>query len=1023
MFQDYFNTISQLYSASDESSEHTYRAALENMLNGFLQEYVERRLIIKQEPRILETASRPDFKVVTPERLTIGLLETKKIGEDLKKVLRSSQLTKYKELSDNIIVTDYLHFYLLVKGEPVMDVQLFAEYNLSKKRYKLEPSRIEELKRLLLQFFNSEPETIYRTQTLATKLSEKARFLKNFSYSTLKADKDSESLLTGVFNAFKDTLLPQLSHKAFSDIYAQTVTYGLFLSALNCDEPREQLNINTAYYMLPTSFSLIKELFHSIENFPAEITWAVDEIISILKVTDFGAIKREFSEYRNKEQGFNDPFIYFYEDFLKQYDKSQRELRGVYYTPEPVVSFIIRSIRQVLIEKLNIKDAFISKNVTLLDFATGTGTFLLNAFKYALEDAEKIADKQTVNKILNERLIPNFFGFELLVAPYVVAHLKISEFFKELGYSVDENNRLNIFLTNTLSNHEPKPFAFMPQLSKEGKEANRIKNQDVLVIIGNPPYSVSSSNKSGFIADEKMDRYKEAVKDERNIQPLSDDYIKFIRFAHWKMESAEQGIIGIITNNSFIDGMLHRGMREELLKDFDEVYVLNLHGNTRISEKSPDGSKDENIFDIMQGVGISLFVKNKRSKNKSAKVYYQDLYGLRNAKQDYMMNNDIESVDWIELSPRSPEFFFKNKDLSLQSEYNKGIKLSEIFKSYSCGVVSSRDNLVVGINKPKLQKQIQDFYSMNKEEVIANFGLQDRTDWQIQKALDKGEFNQEETLEYSYRPFDTRYIHYDKNLITRNRFTVMKQMIGNNVGFCFTRIWSHAFKWSGVYVSGNIADYHLCGGQTYFAPLYLYNGDENGNGNGFDFRDPSHNRKANFKKEFAKFIREKYETKFTPEQILGYIYAILHSPIYRAKYFEFLKIDFPRIPFVDDETNFISLSEIGHELLEHHLCKKTYTHSYCKLYGESDNFKIEEIKYENEKLWINKERYFSRIPQEIWEYQIGGYQVLDKWLKERKKLSEPLTAEDIFHIINMVCAIDYTIEKTTTLQNITSEIF
>lgn len=610
MFQTYFKNIQKDYLVDSESSELTFRTHLQNLLSSFEKEYIKRNLTIKHEPTKQEDKGRPDFKITTKEQLTTGLIETKRIGENLKKILDSKQLERYKQLSENIIVTDYLHFYLIKKGEPTQDVQLFANYNLQNKKFKVEQTRIEELSRLFKLFFESRPETIYKTRDLALRLSEKAKFLREYCYVVLQDESDESNLIKGIYKAFKDSLIPTLDEKYFADIYSQTITYGLFLAALNCDDPLTELNKATAHSLLPDTFPLIKELFHQLDNFPSEIVWAVDEIISILKVTDMSAIKKEFAGYRSKGKGFNDPFIFFYEDFLRHYDPKQRKIRGVYYTPEPVVSFIVRSIESILKNKFEIQDGFLGQNVTVLDFACGTGTFLLNVFKQTLERARQIGDKDTINKVLNEQLINNFYGFELLVAPYVVAHLKISEYLKEQGYSIQPDKRLNIYLTNTLTNKEPESFPIMPSLSKEGKEANKIKNKEILVILGNPPYSVSSSNKTGFIAEEKMNRYKEAVKSERNIQPLSDDYIKFIRFAHWKMENVKRGIIGIITNNSFLDGLIHRGMRQELLKDFSEIYILNLHGNSRIGETSPDGTKDENVFDIKQGVCITLLIKN-----------------------------------------------------------------------------------------------------------------------------------------------------------------------------------------------------------------------------------------------------------------------------------------------------------------------------------------------------------------------------------------------------------------------------
>ncbi len=1041
MFQTYFKTFQSLYLADGESSELTYRTPLETLLNSFVGANINRNLVVKHEPTKQEDKGRPDFKITTKEQLTIGLIETKKPGEDLKKHLNTKQLNNYKQLSDNIILTDYMNFYLIRKGEPVLNTELFADYSLQNKRFKLEQSRIDELTRLFTNFFESEPETIGRTQDLALKLSEKARFLKDYGSAILENDNDEENLLHGLFSAFQKSLLPLLEKKFFADIYAQTLTYGLFLAALNCNDPEKELNKVTAYSLLPNTFPLIKELFHRLDDFPAEIVWAVDEIISILKVTDFAAIKKEFADYRHKEKGFNDPFIFFYEDFLKHYDKSQRELRGVYYTPEPVVSFIVRSIDVILKETFGIKDGFVNKDVTLLDFATGTGTFLLNSINLAIEQAKKIGDKQTVNKILNEQVIKNFYGFELLVAPYVIAHLKISEFLKEQGFSINPGNRLNIFLTNTLTNQEPASFQTMPSLSKEGKEANKVKNKDILVVLGNPPYSVSSSNKIGFIAEQKMNRYKEAVKSEKNIQPLSDDYIKFIRFAHWKMENAERGVIGIITNNSFVDGLIHRGMRQELMKDFDEIYILNLHGNSRIKEVSPDGSKDENVFDIMQGVCISFFIKKDNQSNKDCKVFYKDLHGLRENKYNFLLNNFIKTVDWIELFPEKSNFFFSIKELSNNYTYDKGLLLNFIFNEYGSGIEFGRDDLFIDFNQNDLDNKIIKLFSNELDENFINFfNVKDTGGFSLIKRINDFKYNKSNIFNTCYRPFDLRFSYYQEGLTRRPSYEIMKYFIEkNNTALITTRQYVENIEFSFSFVTNLITDRRITTsnrGAAYIFPIFIYKNDET-----YALPFELEENIDNFTKEFKEFIKTKYSGTYTPEQILGYIYAALHSPTYRTKYIEFLKIDFPRIPFTDDEALFRELSEIGTELIDHHLLKNTYSDNICRFEGTGENFKVEKVEYEeldmNEsreanflykatgvksgRVWINKQRCFEPIPEPIWSFYIGGYQVLEKWLKERKKHEITLSAEDIQHFIKVVNVLDATIRIMKQIDDKTKE--
>ena len=985
MFQNYYDNIKAEYISQNENSEHTFRTYLQNFLIEFEKEYSCRNMLIKHEPLKVGNYGRPDFKITTNYHLTIGLIETKKIGENLKGLLKSDQIHKYSQLSENIILTDYLDFYLIRKGEVVKHAFIFSEFDLPKKKFKVEKSNIEQLKELLIEFFSSEPDTITKVDDLAEKLAQKATYLREFSKINLSEySYNVTNKLYAMYEVFRDTLLPTLETDYFSDIYAQTITYGLFLGGLNCNSAKDELNRYTAFSLMPNSFPLIKELFHNLDDFPKEIVWAIDEILAILKVTDYSAIKHEFAEYRNREQGFHDPFIYFYEDFLKKYDKTQRELRGVYYTPEPVVSYIVRSIEEVLKDTFGMPEGYVNDKVTVLDFACGTGTFLLNVFKQALESSYRYGDKNLVNKLLNERLINRFYGFELLVAPYVVAHLKISEYLKEQGYNLMEGNRLSIYLTNTLSNNEPKPFAFMPHLSMEGREANRIKNENVLVVVGNPPYSVSSQNKTGFISEDKLNLYKTAVKSEKNIQPLSDDYIKFIRFAHWKMEKLEKGVVGIITNNSFLDGLIHRGMREELLKEFDEIYIVNLHGNSRIGEKSADGSKDENVFEIMQGVAISIFVKKDKNKNKKCKVFYKDLYGVKQSKYDYLWAHSTKNTDWTELNPETENFFFTIKDFKHIETYNLGYKIDEIFNLYSSGVKTHNDKENISFKK----------------------------------------FNSELNNFYNYRPFDIRYINYDLKKIVRHRYKIIQHII-NKENIYLISCRNQKFNTLG-FISSHISDIRNFSnpgsiGTDYLFPLYIYqeNGNTDENGNGYLFKEAG--KKDNFTKEFRNFVKEKYSKKYTPEQILGYIYAILHSKIYREKYIEFLKIDFPRIPFVDSSDTFEKLSDIGWELIQQHLLNRKTNRGIAKLSGNRNNYLVEKVDRIDGKVYINEDRYFDGISDEIWNFYIGGYQVLDKWLKERKKHEITLETEDILHFLNIVDVIDYTIETMAEIDSLVEE--
>ncbi|MBM2817015.1 MAG: methylase, partial [Ignavibacteria bacterium] len=474
-----------------------------------------------------------------------------------------------------------------------------------------------------------------------------------------------------------------------------------------------------------------------------------------------------------------------------------------------------------------------------------------------------------------------------------------------------------------------------------------------------------------------------AVKLERNIQPLSDDYIKFIRFAHWKMEKVERGVIGIITNNSFIDGLIHRGMRQELMKDFDEIYIFNLHGNSRIGEKCPDGTKDENVFDIMQGVCISFFIKKSSAENKQAKVFYQDLHGLRQVKYAELFGKTIKTVKWKKLKPDSNYHFFALKDFSSNGNYLNCFKINEIFNLYTSGIKTHHDNELIAFKPFKTNNQL-----------------------------------------YNYRPFDIRFIEYDLKKVVRHRNSIMQNMLKDNLGLCITRqVNREPFHHS--FISDCLTDICFVSIRTkesaYIFSLYTYNENKIENGNGNDYLFKEDGKRDNFTKDFRHYIKSKYLEHFSPNQILGYIYAVLHSPTYRTKYIEFLKIDFPRIPFTEDENKFQELSIIGEKLINAHLMKEIPAKITCPLLGGSNNFKVESVNFDKGKVWFNNERYFDNVPEDVWNFYIGGYQVLEKWFKERKKHEITLTPDDFSHFRAMVNVINFTIKTMGIINELTKE--
>ncbi|HHF3558726.1 TPA: type ISP restriction/modification enzyme [Campylobacter jejuni] len=764
--------------------------------------------------------------------------------------------------------------------------------------------------------------------------------------------------------------------------------------------------------------------------------------------------------------------MHFYETFLASYDPKLREVRGVYYTPAPVVIFIINAIDEALKQDFNHKKGLseaLDKNITLLDFATGTGTFLLEAFRKALEPISK----NSVN-YNPKALIDKFCGFEFLIAPYTIAHLKISQSFKEeFNSPLNDDESLKIALTNTLyfksiskEQNDQNTLFTLIDLTREFKKAQKIKEEQILIITGNPPYSGASSNK-GLYEDEIKISYglepskanlskeqkkyinlyfqektkqntntfkaiyeKHKLENEKNPKWLLDDYVKFIRFAQSKIDSQENGIFAFISNNSFLDNPTFRGMRYSLMQSFDKIYILNLHGDTRKKEKAPDGSKDDNVFDIMQGVSINIFIK-QNSKAKNTKIYYHDLYGKRKDKYEFLYENDLNSIKWTLVKNNEPFYLFLPQNNDLLEEYNKGISVKDMFMLSGVGICSKRDNIVFHNNKENLMQLLKDFNTKTKDELYKIYDIgEDSRDWKLDsaiKAVNKNCDNLENFIKKChYRPFDKKWTYYIENskaFMAYPVYDIFEHFLENeNIGLICDR-GTKLNNIDNIFISSKIIDLHLVGSGSYIYPLYLYPTTrskkflkkENPNFNEENFTS----KIENFKESFRTFIDEFYKEKFSPEDILGYIYAVLFHKIYREKYLDFLKIDFPKIPFTKDKNTFKNLSKLGLKLVNLHLLKNDELDFNV---GEAlfkdiknKNFKIQKIKYnkDTKELFINESLYFNKVSPEIYEFKIGGYAVLDKYLKSHKE-------EDIDH--KHFTLIIQTLNETLKIQDEISKI-
>jgi len=903
-------------------------------------------------------------------------------------------------------------------------------------------------------------EVIRTSQQLATAMAQLAIQIRDRIKDVFEYEMKNGPL-HNLFDNFEQVLIHDLTIDSFADMYAQTITYGLFSARASHERDFEVEDISA---MIPNTNPFLKNLFEectrlgdSVSDNLNLVELGVSELIILLKESNIEAVLQDFGRQKKNE----DPVIHFYEDFLREYDSHQRIKRGVFYTPDPVVSFIVRSVDHILRTEFDCLDGLADTSTTklkyerkskrskkliedvkevpkvqVLDPATGTGTFL----KYVIKEIKSTFDekhkelsedelKEEWNKYVPKHLLPRIFGFELMAAPYAVAHLKLGLELAETGYDFKSDKRLGVYLTNTLEGtHEGAGTldAYLNWLAEEGRRADEIKaNSPISVVIGNPPYAGHSANESKWIADLLRGKIKDKSRisnyfevdgeplGERNPKWLNDDYVKFIRFGQWRIDKTGRGILAFITNHGYLDNPTFRGMRQQLMESFSDIYILDLHGNSKKKEKCPDGSKDENVFDIQQGVSIGFLVKKPKSKGQT-NIYYADLWGVRSQKYSELLKNDISTVNWEALNPSSPFYLFKPQNIELRNEYEYGFKIDDLMPVNSVGIVTARDKLTIHESPEDVWETVIDFSNVDEEVARNKYNLgKDVQDWKVnfaQSDLIESGLDEHKIVPILYRPFDIRYTYYTgkaTGFLCRPRTEVMKHMLHENIAIITVRqvaegIFNH------VFVTENITESRITlsnKGIAYVFPLTLFNND-----NKFNFNHEIIN-------DLPDFIK-----KSGPRGIFDYSYALLHSPTYRERYNEFLKIDSPKILFTNNNNLFLRLNEFGKELINLHLMKSDKLNNFITTFVGDDNNEVGSIgkkSYKDGRLYINKSEYFDGITEDVFNFYLGGYQVCQKWLKDRK--GRTLTEEEIEHYQKIVVAINETIHIMKEIDEVIEE--
>lgn len=1029
--EEYLKNISQKLARTDTAGgrEMIYRTDFEILLKQIF--HADGRVTQINHDSTNDNGNKPDF-VISKNSVPILYIEAKDIGISLDKIERSDQMDRYFGY-DNLVLTDYVEFRFYRNGERYGSPISIASINKTFRTLTPLPQNFSLLTKTLSDFAASHKEPIRRGKHLAQIMGGKAQRIRDNVKEMLLSTSDRYTDLLKMRDVVKEHLVSSLDNESFADMYAQTLVYGLFAARYN-DTTANTFSRTEARELVPKTNPFLRSFFDHIagNTFPERLRYIVDELCEVFTHADVHRLMHEYF-VQGKLLGGTltspDPVIHFYEDFLHEYDAKKKMEMGVFYTPKSVVQFIVRSVDNILktefgiekglsdVSKVQIEQKEINAKgneikvlreyhkVQVLDIATGTGTFL-NEIIHHIHASLKGQEGRWSAYVEND-LLPRLHGFELMMASYTIAHLKLGMTLHDTG-AEKIDTRLSVYLTNTLESpvdylNQNTLFGIMDSIAQESKNASRIKSEyPIMCVIGNPPYSGISMNK--HYTNNNVYKVEpgglQKLKEKKNW--LDDDYVKFIRFAESLIEKNGEGIIGMITAHGYIDNPTFRGMRWHLRKTFDKIYVIDLHGNSNKNETSPDGSKDGNVFDIKTGVSIILGVKkhNEIKDKELAHIYKADLFGTRESKLEKLATEDIETIQWDKLQDDTEIWRIEGEG---KDEYRKGFSVAQLFPSNTNGIVTARDGLVVDQERSRLLKRIRMFCDENNtdQEIRTLFFGQkkegkykpgDSRGWKLGEARKKIlDLNHESFIQpILYRPFDPRYIYYSPDMVDWGRWSLMQSFIKKqNVGLVFEKIIPAKDSAIACFCSNIIIDAHSVGSASYIAPLYCYSEQAE--------RIP--NIDNGIWKEINGIVGET-----TPEEIFNYVYAYLYAPNYREKFREFLKIDFPRVPYPKNKKQFEALVALGGELRELHLLESPKVNIPVTTYDvENGTDEVEKIIYKDGKVFINKDKYFGNVPEIAWNFYIGAYQPVQKWLKDRK--GRTLTNSDIDHYQKIIVAL------------------
>ena len=1053
----YITSVNDIYQ-TDETTEHSFRGSLETLLKSMLPKSKKNQTPINviNEPKRKEYGA-PDFELRKGD-VIISFIETKDLfDKDLRgqnDKVHKEQFDRYKKAINTIAFTDYLEFVLYEKGEEILSARI-AELQGNNIVPVSDAQQFSNFQKIIQILLEAKPQPIKSAKVLAETLAAKAKIIASILSKALeKKSSNEDNELHVKLDAFKKFLVHDMSEEQFADFYAQTIVYGLFIARIY-DKTPATFTLQEASELIPSINPFLKKIFKqlALAELHSGVKWIVEELVEIFKVTDMERIMRNYGK---------DPLVHFYEEFLSEYNPKIREEFGVWYTPKEVVSFIVDAVDTILRTELNVENGLADNRlieykgkethkVQILDPATGTGTFLAvvaDKIREHYKNQEGLWPEDVV-----QHIVPRLNAFEYLMAPYTMAHLKLATSLGLDKIEDDRLERLNIFLTNSLEEDHPEstlPFAKF--ITDESNAANVIKRDTpVMVVMGNPPYNEKSANTGEWIMN-LMDDYKQEPGKSRiqvsrnkktgkvtykntlkgaNPKGINNDYCKFIRLGQNFVEKTNEGVLAYITANTYLDSRLFRGMRYELMKSFDKIYVLNLHGST-MRKESTEEVIDQCVFDIRQGVAIIILVKQNKSNSQDlAKVYYKDIYGKRSFKLEYLSSHSLQDVDFTELILDAPLYTFRIIDPQIKAHYDEGFKIDALMPQKVQGFKSDKDLIAIQYQKQDIEHIVEEMRSEKTEQQLREgIGFKDTRDWKLEGSRQLLKVNKRWNMYFTqvqYRPFDIRWTYLHKAVVTYPRPLIQSSIFNRkNTVLCLGQQGNVIGddEWSLVYCSTLPTDINVVPrGGIYLFPMFTY--DEMG----FCLPNFSHEILKAIEQNIGLHLQdadaeERAEEGFLAVDLIDYIYAVLHSTTYRDTYHDFLQNDFPTIPYPTSADYFFRMAELGKTLRELHQLKGITQKDFITTYpvaAQKDNNitrirKFEETSEGVGRVWINKEQYFDGVPTEAWNMIIAGYQPLDKWLKDRK--DKHLTGDELLHYQKIVVALDKTIRTQERIDEI-----